>query len=53
MLAATVALAPDVAAAQAYQCRIPQGPVSVPAVERDGPVRQVPVTGYTLAPRDD
>ena len=49
MLAATVALAPDVAAAQAYQCRIPQGPVSVPAVERDGPVRQVPVTGYTLA----
>src|SRR5205085_767754 len=35
--------------AQAYQCRIPQGPVSVPAVTRDGPVRQAPITGYTLA----
>ena len=49
MLAATVALAPDVAAAQAYQCRVPHGPVSVPAIERDGPVRRAPVTGYTLA----
>ena len=49
MLAATVALAPDVAAAQAYQCRVPQGPVSVPAIERDGPVRRAQVTGYTLA----
>lgn len=35
--------------AQAYQCRIPQGPISVPAAPRDGPVRQLPVTGYTLA----
>lgn len=34
--------------AQAYQCRIPQR-VSVPQVEPDGPVRRVPVTGYTLA----
>lgn len=49
LLAAALALAPAAAQAQAYQCRIPQGPVSVPAVERDGPVRHVPVTGYTLA----
>jgi ribonuclease T2 len=48
-LAAAFALAPGVAAAQAYQCRTPQGPVSVPAVTRDGPVRQVPISGYTLA----
>lgn len=48
-LAAALALVPGVAAAQAYQCRVPRGPVSVPAVQRDGPVRQVPVTGYTLA----
>lgn len=48
-LAAALALAPGVAMAQAYQCRVPQGPLSVPAVSRDGPVRQVPVTGYTLA----
>jgi ribonuclease T2 len=34
--------------AQAYQCRAPAS-VAVPAVERDGPVRQLPVTGYTLA----
>lgn len=41
--------APGIAHAQAFQCRIPQGPVSIPAVERDGPTRQVPITGYTLA----
>ena len=46
---ASLALAPGIAQAQAYQCRVPQGPVSVPAISRDGPVRQVPVTGYTLA----
>ena len=40
---------PGTAFAQAYQCRVPQGPISVPKIERDGPVRQVPVTGYTLA----
>ena len=40
---------PAVAQAQAYQCRIPDRPVAVPRVERDGPVRQMPVTGYTLA----
>ncbi len=50
LLAAGLALLfPALAAAQAYQCRIPRGPVAVPAAPRDGPVRQVPVTGYTLA----
>lgn len=39
---------PAPALAQAYQCRMPAR-VSVPPVERDGPVRRVPVTGYTLA----
>ena len=34
--------------AQAYQCT-PPARVAVPAVERDGPVRRVPTTGYTLA----
>ena len=48
-LGAALALAPSPALAQAYQCRVPQGPLSVPAVSRDGPMRQVPVTGYTLA----
>ena len=49
-LGAIVALlAPASALAQAYQCRVPQGPISVPAVERDGPVRRVAVAGYTLA----
>ena len=48
-LAATLALLPGTAFAQAYQCRVPQGPVGVPAIARDGPVRQVPITGYTLA----
>jgi len=46
---AALALLPGTALAQAYQCRVPQGPVGVPAVERDGPVRRVPITGYTLA----
>lgn len=36
------------AAAQAYQCRVPQS-VQVPQVRPDGPVRRLPVTGYTLA----
>ncbi|MCT2557936.1 ribonuclease T [Tsuneonella sp. YG55] len=36
------------AAAQAYQCRVPPG-VEVPQVRPDGPVRRVPITGYTLA----
>jgi len=48
-IVAALALVPGHAFAQAYQCRIPQGPVSVPAIARDGPVRQVPIAGYTLA----
>lgn len=40
---------PASALAQAYQCSVPAGPVSVPAAPRDGPVRQVPIAGYTLA----
>ena len=47
--AAVALLAPAATAAQAYQCRVPRGPVDVPAVERGGPMRQLPVTGYTLA----
>ncbi len=35
--------------AQAYQCRIPPAPVAVPTIEQDGPTRQMPVNGYTLA----
>ncbi|MEB3416398.1 ribonuclease T [Alteriqipengyuania sp. WL0013] len=34
--------------AQAYQCKAPAR-VSVPPVQRHGPVRVMPVTGYTLA----
>lgn len=48
-IAAALAAIPGGAFAQAYQCRVPQGPVGVPAIARDGPVRRVPVTGYTLA----
>lgn len=33
---------------QAYQCQVPRS-VSVPEVAREGPARQVPVRGYTLA----
>lgn len=40
---------PATAQAQAYQCSAPAAPVSVPQITRDGPVRQMPVTGYTLA----
>jgi len=39
----------DMAQAQAYQCRIPQGTISLPDIRPDGPVRQTRVTGYTLA----
>jgi len=46
--AASFALIPGVAHAQAYQCQVPTGPVSAPAVE-SGPVRHRPTTGYTLA----
>ncbi len=42
-------LVPALASAQAYQCRIPQGQIALPSIERDGPVRQTRVTGYTLS----
>lgn len=48
-LLALAVIIPGAAHAQAYQCTIPRGPVSVPVISRDGPIRQVPVTGYTLA----
>ena len=47
-VAALVLLAPAIASAQAYQCRLP-GAVSVPRVVPDGPRRNTPVRGYTLA----
>jgi ribonuclease T2 len=42
-------LIPAIVHAQAYQCRTPQAVVSVPSATRDGPVRQRPIRGYTLA----
>ena len=48
-LASTALAFPSTAVAQAYQCRIPDGPVSVPPVTRDGPVRTGEIAGYTLA----
>lgn len=48
-IAALALIAPAAALAQSYQCRVPQGPVSVPEIARDGPVRQRPIAGYTLA----
>jgi ribonuclease T2 len=45
-LAALASAAP--LAAQAYQCRLPAR-VTVPTVQPDGPVRKLPIAGYTLA----
>lgn len=42
------AAAPMPAYAQAYQCRAPQV-TSVPRITPDGPRRQLPITGYTMA----
>lgn len=47
-LLAIALLIPSQALAQAYQCRMPQS-ISIPQVRADGPTRQIPVTGYTLA----
>ena len=47
-LAATALLCASGAAAQSYQCRMPRV-TAAPQVERDGPARGMPVTGYTLA----
>ena len=35
--------------AQAYQCRVPGGALSIPAVKPDSAARAMPVNGYTLA----
>lgn len=43
------AVFPGAAFAQAYQCRLPQGAVSVPRPIQDGPTRKPATTGYTLA----
>ena len=40
---------PVAANAQAYQCNMPRGPVSLPDPRQDGPTRTTAVTGYTLA----
>lgn len=45
----STALSGHAALAQAYQCRMASAPVSVPPIQRDGPVRRMEVTGYTLA----
>ena len=47
-LVALAALQAGDAHAQAYQCAIPRS-VALPDIPRDGPVRRLPVTGYTLA----
>ena len=47
-LALAALVAAGAAQAQAYQCRLP-GEVHVPAVRAEGPTRDLPVTGYTLA----
>ena len=49
LLALLLALLPMPALAQAYQCSVPSAPVSLPRITQDGPTRQLPVTGYTLA----
>jgi len=38
-----------IANAQAYQCSAPRGQVTLPDIRPDGPRREMPVTGYTLA----
>jgi len=48
LLAALALALPAAAQAQAYQCRPPQV-LSVPSITPDGPRRNLPVTGYTLA----
>lgn len=48
-LPALMALVSGPAMAQAYQCVLPQRLPALPPVRADGPVRKVPVAGYTLA----
>ena len=48
LVVATWLAVPVAASAQAYQCRVPQR-MEVPRAVPDGPMRRLPVTGYTLA----
>lgn len=48
-LAALLALLPAPALAQAYQCAVPRTLAPVRPALPDGPVRKLPVAGYTLA----
>ncbi len=51
--AATIVLASmaffATAHAQPFQCRAPQGPLSIPAIAPDGPERRMAISGYSLA----
>ncbi len=49
LAALLLALFPAPALAQAYQCRVPEGRIALPRIERGGAVRSTLVTGYTLA----
>ena len=42
-------LAPATALAQAYQCTVPPRISQPPEIRPDGPVRKLPIAGYTLA----
>ncbi|MFM5955241.1 MAG: ribonuclease T2 family protein [Novosphingobium sp.] len=44
-----LAAVPSPALAQAYQCRVPQSIAMPRAVQPDGPSRNTPIRGYTLA----
>ena len=48
-LVAALALVPGAAMAQAYQCRVPQGPSACPRSRATGRCGRSPITGYTLA----
>lgn len=48
LLAGAALLVPAPAAAQSYQCRVPQS-LLVPDTAQDGLTRRLPVTGYTFA----
>ncbi|MCT2401343.1 ribonuclease T2 family protein [Novosphingobium mangrovi (ex Huang et al. 2023)] len=49
LIALAATLAPVPALAQAYQCTLPHTVAPIRPVAPDGPVRKLPVAGYTLA----
>ncbi|OCC23948.1 ribonuclease T [Croceicoccus estronivorus] len=49
ILALPVLAAATPALAQAYQCRVPSTLPAVPKIAPDGPVRRIPVEGYSLS----